>query len=205
MMMVVMAPPWYSSVLTVYFSLLPEISPWTGCHQVKTGGGSPRHLICQKAVLLVLTVWEPAWPLSIQGATETPAVTSGLYNTTLTVLVSAEVGFGLRRWVGLSCLVDGDHSELVPLAFTQPGHASLQLVDGRHTVLVVGDEGIEPAAELVFLLDDVVADGAAAVTLGLLPPECDGLVVEVDNLWFTRLAGRSCNTEVTRGSDWWGY
>ena len=56
---VVMAPPWYSSVLTVK-SWQSLSSPWTGCHQVNTGGGSPRHLICQNAVLPVRTVFEPA-------------------------------------------------------------------------------------------------------------------------------------------------
>lgn len=56
---VVMAPPWYSSVLTVK-SWQSLSSPWTGCHQVNTGGGSPRHLICQNAVLPVRTVLEPA-------------------------------------------------------------------------------------------------------------------------------------------------
>ena len=29
----------------------------------------PLHLICQHAVLLVLTVFDPAWPLSIEGDT----------------------------------------------------------------------------------------------------------------------------------------
>jgi hypothetical protein len=29
----------------------------------------PMHLICQHAVLLVLTVLDPAWPLSIEGET----------------------------------------------------------------------------------------------------------------------------------------
>ena len=56
---VVMAPPWYSSVLTVK-SWQSLSTPWTGCHQVNTGGGSPRHLICQNAVLPVRTVLEPA-------------------------------------------------------------------------------------------------------------------------------------------------
>ena len=114
----------------------------------------------------------------------------------LTVFVSAEVGFGFGGRLRLSGLVDSDHSELVPLALTKAGHASLQLVNSRHAVLVVSDEGVKPASELVFLLDDVVADGTAAIALRLLPPECDGFVVKVDNLGFTRLAGRSYNTQV---------
>ena len=65
---VVVAPPWYSSVITVKFSFELN-SPWSGCHQVNTGGGSPRHLICQKAVLFTRTVLDPAWPLSIDGET----------------------------------------------------------------------------------------------------------------------------------------
>ena len=37
---------------------------------MKTGGGSPLHRICQNAVLPDRTVFDPAWPLSIEGATE---------------------------------------------------------------------------------------------------------------------------------------
>merc|ERR1719402_422231 len=55
---VVVAPPWYSSISTVKFSL-EVMGPWTGWVQVKTGGGSPRHLICQKAVRLTRTILEP--------------------------------------------------------------------------------------------------------------------------------------------------
>ena len=91
----------------------------------------------------------------------------------LTVFVSAEVGFGFRRGFGLSRLVDCDDPELVPLALAQPRHPGLELVDGRHAVLVVRDEGVEPAAELVLLLDDVVCDGPPAVVLGLVPAQCD--------------------------------
>merc|ERR1719384_2567279 len=65
------------------------------------------------------------------------------------VFVSAEVGFGFGRGFGLSRLVDCDDPELVPLALAQPRHPGLELVDGRHAVLVVRDEGVEPAAELV--------------------------------------------------------
>ena len=91
----------------------------------------------------------------------------------LTVFVSAEVGFGFRRGFGLSRLVDCDDPELVPLALAQPRHPGLELVDGGHAVLVVRDEGVEPAAELVLLLDDVVCDGPPAVVLGLVPAQCD--------------------------------
>ena len=91
-------------------------------------------------------------------------------NAFLTVLVSAEVRFGMRARIRLSCLVDRDDPELVPLALAQAGHAGLQLVDGGLAVLVVRDQGVEPSSELVLLLDDVVGDGAAAVVLGLVPP-----------------------------------
>ena len=91
----------------------------------------------------------------------------------LTVFVSAEVGFGFGRGFGLSRLVDCDDPELVPLALAQPRHPGLELVDGRHAVLVVRDEGVKPAAELVLLLDDVVCDGPPAVVLGLVPAQCD--------------------------------
>ena len=125
----------------------------------------------------------------------------------LTVFVSAEVRFGLGRGIWLSSLVDSDHSELVPLAFTQAGHASLQLVNGGDTVLVVSDESIKPTSELVFLLDDVVADRPATIALWFLPPQRDGFVVKVDDLWFTRLAGRSWNTQCQSGPEigetWW--
>ena len=109
----------------------------------------------------------------------------------LTVFVSAEVRFGFGGRLRLSGLVDSDHSELVPLALAQAWHPRLQLVDGGSAVLVVGDESVEPAAELVFLLDDVVRDRTATVLLGLVPSQGDRLVVEVDNLWLSRCAGRS--------------
>ena len=91
----------------------------------------------------------------------------------LTVFVSAEVGFGFGGRLRLSGLVDSDHSELVPLALAKAWHSRLQLVNGGHTVLVIGDEGIKPATELVFLLNDVVCDGSTAVILGFSPSECD--------------------------------
>ena len=109
----------------------------------------------------------------------------------LTVFVPAEVRFGFGGRLRLSGLVDGDHSELVPLALAQTRHSGLQLVDCRRAVLVIGDESIKPAAELVFLLNDIVRDGTATVLLGLVPSQCDRLVVEVDNLWLSRGTGRS--------------
>ena len=109
----------------------------------------------------------------------------------LTVFVSAEVGFGFGGRLGLSGLVDSDHSELVPLALAQARHSRLQLVDCCCAVLVVGDESVKPAAKLVFLLNDIVRDRAATILLGLVPSQCDRLVVEVDNLRLSRCAGRS--------------
>ena len=98
---------------------------------------------------------------------------------------------GFRGRLGFAGLVDGDDPELVPLALAEAGHARLQLVYRRHAVLVVRDEGVEPAAELVFLLDDVVGDGAPTVVLRLLPPEGHRLVVEVDNVGLPGGARRS--------------
>ena len=109
----------------------------------------------------------------------------------LTVFVSAEVGFGFGGRLRLSGLVDSDHSELVPLALAKAWHSRLQLVNGGSAVLVVGDESVEPAAELVFLLDDIMGDGAATVLLRLVPSQRHRLVVEVDNLGFSRGTGRS--------------
>ena len=101
------------------------------------------------------------------------------------------MGLGFGGGVGLSGLVDGNHPELVPLALAQAGHACLQLVDGGCAVLVVCDEGIEPASELVFLLDDVMRNWATTILFWLVPSESDRFVVKVNNLWLTRLAGRS--------------
>ena len=117
----------------------------------------------------------------------------------------AEVRFGFGGRLRLSGLVDGDHSELVPLALAQARHSRLQLVDCCCAVLVVSDESIKPSSELVFLLDDVVTDGTATVALWFLPPQCDGFVVKVNNLWFTGLAGRSCNTQCQSLSELWRY
>ena len=47
---------------------------------------------------------------------------------------------------------------------------SLQLSDSCGAVCVIRDESLEPAAKLVLLLDDVVSDGAAAVSDRLVPP-----------------------------------
>ena len=108
----------------------------------------------------------------------------------LTVLVPGEVGLGLVAGPGLARLVDGHDAELVPLALAQPRHPRLQLVDGRHAVVVVRDEGVEPAAELVLLLDDEVGDGPPAVVSGLVPAQRHALVVEVHDARLPRLGGR---------------
>ena len=104
--------------------------------------------------------------------------------------MSAQVRFGLGARLGLSRLVDGDHTELVDLALAQPRHPRLQLVDGGHAVLVISNESIKPAAKLVLLLNDVVRDRAATVILGFVPTQGDGLVVKVNNLGFAGLAWR---------------
>ena len=100
--------------------------------------------------------------------------------------MSAEVGLSFGGGLGLASLVDSDDPELVPLALAQAGHPRFQLIDGGCTVLVVCDEGVEPAAKFVFLLDDVVGDGATSILLGLVPPKSDRLVVEVHNLRLAR-------------------
>ena len=102
--------------------------------------------------------------------------------------MSAEVRFRVRRGVRLSGLVDGDDPELVPLSLAKSGHAGLQVVDRRVAVLVVGDEGVKPAAKLVLLLNDVVRDRPAAVVLRLVPLQGHGLVVEVCDLGLSWLA-----------------
>jgi len=96
----------------------------------------------------------------------------------------------VRRRFRLSGLVDGDDPKLIPLSFAQAWHASLQLVDLCFAVRVVRDQRIEPAAKLILLLDHVVRDGTATIVLGLVPPQRDGLVVEVYDLWLARLAWR---------------
>ena len=87
----------------------------------------------------------------------------------LTVLVPAEVRFGMRGRLGLAGLVDCDDPELVPLALAEPGYPRFQVVYLRAAVLVIGDERVEPTAEFVLLLNDVVRYGSAAVVLWLGP------------------------------------
>ena len=83
--------------------------------------------------------------------------------------MSAEVRFGVRGGLRLAGLVDRDDPELVPLALAEPGYSRFQVVDLGAAVLVVGDERVEPAAEFVLLLNDVVRYGSAAVVLWLGP------------------------------------
>ena len=110
--------------------------------------------------------------------------------TFLTILMSAEVGLGLETGERLPCLVDGHYAELVPLALAEPGHARLQLVDGGAAVVIVRHEGVEPSAELVLLLDDVVGDGTAAVVQRLVPLQGHRLVVELADARLFGLRGR---------------
>ena len=97
----------------------------------------------------------------------------------LTVFVSAEMGLGLDAGVGLAGLVHCDEPKLVPLSQTEAGNAGLELLYGGRAVGVVCDEGVEPAAERVLLLDDVVTDWAATVVGRGRPAQSHGLVVEV--------------------------
>ena len=100
----------------------------------------------------------------------------------LTVFVSAEMRLGLDAGVGLASLVDRDDSELVPLSETEAGDAGLELLDGGRAVGVVGHEGVEPAAEGVLLLNDVVRYGSAAVVGGGRPAQGHRLMVEIHDL-----------------------
>ena len=105
--------------------------------------------------------------------------------------MSAEMGLRLRWRVWLAGLVDRNHTELIPLALAEAGHTRLQLVYRCRTVLVVCDESVEPAAEFVFFLNDVVCDRTSAVVLGFVPAQGHGFVVKVNNLGLTRRAWRS--------------
>ena len=100
----------------------------------------PLHLICQIAVLLVLTVLDPACPLSMDGETATEKknqffreikFTKSVFENTnlwkqiiikmniLTIFMSAEMRSCMWRWFRLSSLVDGNYSELVPFALAK--------------------------------------------------------------------------------------
>lgn len=98
----------------------------------------------------------------------------------------------MGRRVRFSGLVDGNDSELVPFALAQAGHPGLKVVDRSHAVVVVSDEGIEPAPKFVLLLNDVVANRPASCVFGLCPPEGDRFVVEVNNFGLPGGSGRSC-------------
>ena len=100
----------------------------------------------------------------------------------LTVFVSAEMGLGLNAGEGLAGLVHCDDPELVPLSQTEARNACFELLYRGCAVGVVRHEGVEPAAERVFLLNDIVADGATAIVGRGRPTQRYGLVVEVDDL-----------------------
>ena len=104
----------------------------------------------------------------------------------------------MRGGLRLAGLVDCDDPELVPLALAEAGHPRFQVVDLGTAVGVVGDERVEPAAEFVLLLNDVVRDGPAAVVFRLGPLQRDRLVVEVGYLRLTRLAWRSWEEKTVR-------
>ena len=74
------------------------------------------------------------------------------------------MGSGVRWRIRFASLVDSNDSELVPFALTEAWNARFQLLDGGHTVVVVGDEGVEPASEFVFLLNNVVATRKVLIT-----------------------------------------
>ena len=72
------------------------------------------------------------------------------------------------------------------LTFTEPGNSGLQLVNGGHAVIIVRDESVKPAAELVFLLDDEMCDGSPSVISWLVPSQCHRFVIKVHNSWLSR-------------------
>ena len=96
-------------------------------------------------------------------------------------------GVGGRRLAGL---VDRDHPELVPLSEAESGSVGLELLHRGRAVGVFHDEGVEPAAERVLLLNDVVADGAAAVVGRGRPAQGHRLVVKVVDLGVSGFARR---------------
>ena len=96
--------------------------------------------------------------------------------------MSAEVRFGVRGGLRLAGLVGCDDPELVPLALAEAGHPRFQVVDLGAAVGVVGDERVEPAAEFVLLLNDVVRYGSAAVVDGGRPAQGHRLMVEIHDL-----------------------
>ena len=108
----------------------------------------------------------------------------------LTVFISAEMRLGLDAGVGLAGLIDRDDSELVPLSETEAGDAGLELLDGGRAVGVVSHEGVEPAAEGVLLLNDVVRYGSAAVVGGGRPAQGHRLMVEIHDLGISRFTRR---------------
>ena len=76
------------------------------------------------------------------------------------------------------------------ITFAEPGNSGLELVNSGHAVIVVRDESIKPAAELVFLLDDEVGDRSSSAVGWFVPAQSDALVVKVHNARLPRLTGR---------------
>ena len=76
------------------------------------------------------------------------------------------------------------------ITFAEPGDSGLELVNSCHAVVVVRDESVKPAAELVFLLDDEVSDGAATAVSRFIPAQRHTLVVKINNSRLSGLTGR---------------
>lgn len=100
--------------------------------------------------------------------------------------------FGLYAGPRLSCLIDGDYPELVPLSFAESRDPRFEFIDRGAGVVVIGDERVEPTAEAILLLDDVVRDGSSAVVRRLAPSERHRLVIEVTDGRLLRLGRRFC-------------
>lgn len=99
--------------------------------------------------------------------------------------------FSFRTRIGFSGLVDSNDPELIPFTLTETWNPGLQLIYSCYTVLIVCDKGIEPAAEFVFLLNDIVRNGTATIMFGFIPSQGDRFVVKINNLRFSRCTRRS--------------
>ena len=87
----------------------------------------------------------------------------------LTVLVPGQVGLGLVARPRLPGFVGRHDPELIPLALAQTWNASFQFLDGGGAIVVIGDQCVEPTAEFVFLLNNVVTNGSSTSVFGFGP------------------------------------
>ena len=103
--------------------------------------------------------------------------------------MSRKVRFSFVAWPRLSRLVDRHNPELIPLALTQTRHPRLQLINGGHAVIIISDQSIKPASELVFLLDDEVSDRSSSIISWFVPSQSHTFIIKVNNSWLSRFTG----------------